>query len=86
MKKWLKLLESSLVTTSVTAVLSTCSNNSSGNQKYDRSLSWMTTSEIQTLDQTKMVDTTSGEQADNVFEGLNRLDSDGKVKPGVATK
>ena len=69
MKKWLKLLESSLVTTSVTAVLSTCSNNSSGNQKYDRSLSWMTTSEIQTLDQTKMVDTTSGEQADNVFEG-----------------
>lgn len=86
MKKWLKLLESGLVTTSVTAVLSACSNNSSGNQKYDRSLSWMTTSEIQTLDQTKMVDTTSGEQADNVFEGLNRLDNEGKVKPGVATK
>lgn len=83
MKKWLKLLESGLVTTSVTAVLSACSK---GNQKYDRSLSWMTTSEIQTLDQTKMVDTTSCEQADNVFEGLNRLDNDGKVKPGVATK
>ena len=46
----------------------------------------MTTSEIQTLDQNKMVDTTSSEQADNVFEGLNRLDNQGKIKPGVATK
>ena len=46
----------------------------------------MTPSEIQTLDQNKMVDTTSGEQADNVFEGLTRIDNHGNVKPAVATK
>ena len=45
----------------------------------------MTTSEVQTLDQNKMVDTASGEQAGNIFEGLNRVDNKGKVKPGVAT-
>ena len=45
----------------------------------------MTTSEIQTMDPSKMVDTTGSEQASNVFEGLNRLNKAGKVVSGVAT-
>ena len=85
MKKWLKLLTGGMTMTGMAVSVSACSN-SSASTKYDKSLSWMTTSEIQTLDQNKMVDTTSGEQADNVFEGLNRLDNQGKIKPGVATK
>lgn len=85
MKKWVKLVGSSMAMAGVVVGTSACSN-SSASQSYSKSLSWMTTSEIQTLDQNKMVDTTSSEQADNVFEGLNRLDNQGKIKPGVATK
>ena len=76
---------SSMAMAGVVVGTSACSNSSTS-QSYSKSLSWMTTSEIQTLDQNKMVDTTSSEQADNVFEGLNRLDNQGKIKPGVATK
>lgn len=85
MKKWVKLVGSSMAMAGVVVGTSACSNSSTS-QSYSKSLSWMTTSEIQTLDQNKMVDTTSSEQADNVFEGLNRLDNQGKIKPGVATK
>lgn len=84
MKKWLKCLASGVVMTSA-AMLAACSNGKADNKNYDQSLSWMTTSEIQTLDQNKIVDTTGGEQAANVFEGLNRLDKNGKVSPGVAS-
>lgn len=84
MKKWVKLF-GGMATTAMAVVMSACSNSST-QAKYDKTLSWMTTSEIQTLDQNKMVDTTSGEQADNVFEGLNRIDNHGNVKPAVATK
>lgn len=38
------------------------------------------------MDPSKMVDATGGEQASNVFEGLNRLNKEGKIVPGVATK
>ena len=84
MKKWVKLF-GGMATTAMAVGMSACSNSST-QAKYDKTLSWMTTSEIQTLDQNKMVDTTSGEQADNVFEGLNRIDNHGNVKPAVATK
>lgn len=84
MKKWLKCLASGVVMTSA-AMLAACSNGKADNKNYDQSLSWMTMSEIQTLDQNKIVDTTGGEQAANVFEGLNRLDKNGKVSPGVAS-
>lgn len=85
MRRRLKLLSSGMAMAGVAVGTSACSN-SSASQKENESLAWMTTSEIQTLDQNKMVDTTSSEQADNVFEGLNRLDNQGKVKPGVASK
>ncbi|GAA2866773.1 peptide ABC transporter substrate-binding protein [Lactobacillus intestinalis] len=84
MKKWVKLF-GGMATTAVAVGMSACSNSST-QAKYDKTLSWMTTSEIQTLDQNKMVDTTSGEQGVNVFEGLNRLDDQGNIRPAVAKK
>lgn len=86
MKKWMRFLASGLLTTNAVAALTACSSEKNAStQKYESSLTWMTTSEVQTLDQNKMVDTSSGEQATNVFEGLNRMDKDGKVSSGVAT-
>lgn len=86
MNKWFKLMAFSLVTMSA-ATLAACSNGQASSEKsYRKSMSWMTTSEIQTLDPSKIVDTTGNEQATNVFEGLNRLDNKGKVVPGVATQ
>lgn len=86
MNKWFKLMAFSLVTMSA-ATLAACSNGQASSEKsYRKTMSWMTTSEIQTLDPSKIVDTTGSEQATNVFEGLNRLDNKGKVVPGVATQ
>ncbi|GAA0041871.1 peptide ABC transporter substrate-binding protein [Lactobacillus amylovorus] len=87
MKNWLKSLSFGALTAGVVATLSACSNNSTSgaSQSYKKSMSWMTTSEVQTLDPDKMVDTASGEQANNVFEGLNRLNNKNQVVPGVAT-
>lgn len=84
MKKWLKFLTNGMVTMSAAVALTACSNKKVSKQ-YRSSLSWMTTSEIQTLDQSKMVDTTGDEQATNVFEGLNRVNNNGKIVSGVAT-
>lgn len=85
MKKWMKFLTSGVLVTSAVTTLSACSNvKSASTGKYENSLTWMTTSEVQTLDQNKIVDVASGEQAANVFEGLNTMDKNGKVVPGVA--
>lgn len=75
-----------LVTFSAALTLSACANTQSSkkDETKKQSLSWMTTSEVQTLDQSKMVDTTSDEQAENVFEGLYRVNENGQVTPGVA--
>lgn len=91
MKKELKTLTRSLLVMGTVFTLSACSNSNSSSQSTNtkdlkKSMSWMTTSEIQTLDQSKMVDTTSGEQAKNVYEGLYRQANNGKVVPGVAYK
>ena len=85
MNKWLKVLAGGLVMTSAATVLVACSNSKADSKGLEKSLTWMTTSEIQTLDQNKMVDTSSSEQATNVFEGLNRVGKNGKIEPGVAT-
>ena len=85
MNKWLKVLAGGLVMTSAATVLAACSNSKADSKGLEKSLTWMTTSEIQTLDQNKMVDTSSSEQATNVFEGLNRVGKNGKIEPGVAT-
>ncbi|MBP2057089.1 oligopeptide transport system substrate-binding protein [Lactobacillus colini] len=74
-----------LLTMGSALALSACTSaKSTSTDKDHNAISWMTTSEIQTLDQSKMVDTTSGEQAKNVFEGLYRVVDGGKVVPGVA--
>ncbi|CDI58861.1 Protein of unknown function [Lactobacillus helveticus CIRM-BIA 951] len=67
MKKWLKALAGGLVTTSAATMLAAYSNSKADSRDYEKSLTWMTTSEAQTLDQNKMVDTSSSEQATNVF-------------------
>lgn len=88
MRKELKTLTKSLLAMGAVLTLSACSNsnNSNGSKDLKKTLSWMTTSEIQTLDQNKMVDTTGSEQAKNVYEGLYRQTGNGKVVPGVAYK
>ncbi len=70
MKKWMKVLTSGAMMASAATLCTACSNGKNNTKEYEKSLSWMTTSEVQTLDQNKMVDTASGEQAGNIFEGL----------------
>lgn len=87
MRKTLKhLFGTTVVALLGVSTLSACSSSQSGAKAPKQELTWMTTSEIQTMDPSKMVDTTGSEQASNVFEGLNRLNKAGKVVSGVATK
>ena len=66
------------------------SNSSSSNSKapvgtsYEKSINWMTTSELESLDPAKADDTASEEQIANTYEGLYRLGKNSKVEPGVA--
>ena len=66
------------------------SNSSSSNSKapvgtsYEKSINWMTTSELEILDPAKADDTASEEQIANTYEGLYRLGKNSKVEPGVA--
>ena len=66
------------------------SNSSSSNSKapvgtsYEKSINWMTTSELESLDPAKADDTASEEQIANSYEGLYRLGKNSKVEPGVA--
>ena len=66
------------------------SNSSSSNFKapvgtsYEKSINWMTTSELESLDPAKADDTASEEQIANTYEGLYRLGKNSKVEPGVA--
>ncbi|MFK3588676.1 peptide ABC transporter substrate-binding protein [Lactobacillus sp. 23-2] len=66
------------------------SNSSSSNSKapvgtsYEKSINWMTTSELESLDPAKADDTASEEQIANTYEGLYRLGKNSKAEPGVA--
>lgn len=72
MRKTLKhLFGTTVVALLGVSTLSACSSSQSGAKAPKQELTWMTTSEIQTMDPSKMVDTTGSEQASNVFEGLN---------------
>lgn len=53
---------------------------------YEKSINWMTTSELESLDPAKADDTASEEQIANTYEGLYRLGENSKTVPGVATK
>lgn len=72
-----------LAACSKTATKSDKSVSSSG---YEKSINWMTTSELESLDPAKADDTASEEQIANTYEGLYRLGENSKTVPGVATK
>ena len=54
--------------------------------EYEKSINWMTTSELESLDPAKADDTASEEQIANTYEGLYRLGKNSKTVPGVAYK
>nr|WP_269322971.1 peptide ABC transporter substrate-binding protein [Lactobacillus delbrueckii] len=72
-----------LAACSKTATKSAKPVSSSG---YEKSINWMTTSELESLDPAKADDTASEEQIANTYEGLYRLGENSKTVPGVATK
>ena len=50
MKKWMKVLTSGAMMASAATLCTACSNGKNNTKEYEKSLSWMTTSEVQTLD------------------------------------
>ena len=83
MNKLHKLLVVASLTLTAGA-LSACGSSSASKAKLKSQLNWMTTSEIETMDPSKVVDTTGAEQLNNVMEGLYNLDANSKLTPGVA--
>ena len=85
MKKWKKYFSASLLTVVSAATLAACSNKSS-TSGTKQTLNWMTKSELQTLDLSKVTDATSLDQINNSMEGLYRLGKNSKVENALATK
>ena len=84
MKKWKKYFSASLLTVVSAATLAACSNKSS-TSGTKQTLNWMTKSELQTLDLSKVTDATSLDQINNSMEGLYRLGKNSKVENALAT-
>ena len=88
----LKKLLTATVAVSGAFFLAACSKTATKSAKpvsssgYEKSINWMTTSELESLDPAKADDTASEEQIANTYEGLYRLGKDSKTVPGVATK
>lgn len=89
MNKFKKIL-SSVVLLGSSILLVACSNSASKSsstrtaKSYERSINWMTNSEVESLDPAKADDIASEEQIANLYEGLYRLGNNSKVEPGVA--
>lgn len=87
-----KKLLTATVAVSGAFLLAACSKTATKSAKpvsssgYEKSINWMTTSELQSLDPAKADDTASEEQIANTYEGLYRLGENSKTVPGVATK
>lgn len=87
-----KKLLTATVAVSGTFLLAACSKTATKSAKpvsssgYEKSINWMTTSELESLDPAKADDTASEEQIANTYEGLYRLGENSKTVPGVATK
>ncbi|MGO2722942.1 MAG: peptide ABC transporter substrate-binding protein [Lactobacillus sp.] len=81
-KLYRKWLAGSVVLLS-TAILTACggSKSSSGKQV----LNWTTSTEVQTLDTSKVTDASSMDQLNNSVDGLYRLGKDAKIQPAMAT-
>ena len=85
MKKWKRYLSASMLTVVSAATLAACSNKDSSTGTK-QTLNWMTKSELQTLDLSKVTDATSMDQISNSMEGLYRLGKNSKVENALATK
>lgn len=87
-----KKLLTATVAVSGAFLLTACSKTATKSAKpvsssgYEKSINWMTTSELESLDPAKGGDTASEEQIANTYEGLYRLGENSKTVPGVATK
>lgn len=87
-----KKLLTATVAVSGAFLLAACSKTATKSAKpvsssgYEKSINWMTTSELESLDPAKADDTDSEEQIANTYEGLYRLGENSKTVPGVATK
>lgn len=66
-------------------VLAACGKSSATKAK-NQTLNWATTTELTTLDSSKVTDTTSLDQISNTMEGLYRLGKNGKPENGLATQ
>lgn len=84
MKKWRKVLATSVIGVCSLALAACSGNKSSSSAK--QSINWMDVSEIQGMDPSVITDSTSMNQLNNVMEGLYRLGKNSKVEPGIATK
>ncbi|MCI1467315.1 MAG: peptide ABC transporter substrate-binding protein [Lactobacillus sp.] len=70
---------------SLTAVaLAACSNG--GSSSNSKTINWMDSAEIPSMDISKATDVTSFNQMNNVMEGLYRLGKDSKAEPALAKK
>ncbi|ABJ57903.1 peptide ABC transporter substrate-binding protein [Lactobacillus delbrueckii] len=87
-----KKLLTATVAVSGAFLLAACSKTATKSAKpvsisgYEKSINWMTTSELESLDPAKADDTASEEQIANTYEGLYRLGENSETVPGVATK
>ncbi|MEX1380704.1 peptide ABC transporter substrate-binding protein [Lactobacillus delbrueckii subsp. bulgaricus] len=87
-----KKLLTATVAVSGAFLLAACSKTATKSAKpvsssgYEKSINWMTTSELESLDPAKADDTASEEQIANTYEGLYRLGENSETVPGVAIK
>ncbi len=83
--KFAKLFAAGATVLVSAATLAACSNKDSSTGTK-QTLNWMTKSELQTLDLSKVTDATSMDQISNSMEGLYRLGKNSKVENALATK
>lgn len=83
--KFTKLFAAGATVLIAGSTLAACSNKSSSSGTK-QTLNWMTKSELQTLDLSKVTDATSLDQINNSMEGLYRLGKNSKVENALATK
>ena len=67
------------------ALLAACGSNNSSSSSAKKTLTWMDSAEIPTMDMSKATDVTSFNQLSNTMEGLYRLGKGSKLEKGLAT-
>ncbi|MDD6386554.1 peptide ABC transporter substrate-binding protein [Lactobacillus equicursoris] len=67
------------------ALLAACGSNNSSSSSAKKTLTWMDSAEIPTMDLSKATDVTSFNQLTNTMEGLYRLGPNSKLEKALAT-